>query len=347
MTEMIKESDSSDVVGRRNAGCLCILEAKNVEIFVGILLGIVGLFLIYQVVKFNLFLKIAIGRVKEKKSQGKIRGADEAERAYEKECITQGEWLLRRNIEEVTIQGKDGVSLVGHYIKAENQQRVILAFHGWHGSWKKDFAICAKTFLENGCGLLLVEQRAHGKSGGRYIGFGILERHDCKCWTEYAYERFGADMPVYLYGVSMGASTVLMASGLSLPENIKGIVADCGFTLPYDMVVRFADKILKKHEFPDVPFINKLCRRRAGYSFREYSTLEAMRVCRLPILFIHGLKDEFVPYYMTLLNYHECKAEKKLLLVEGAGHCHSFFKEKVRYMEEMRSFFRWTDAKTC
>lgn len=302
---------------------------------------VVALFVVNQVIKFSMFLLIAIGRVKEQKGFDKINKRDLLEAVYQQKIRQKQEWILAQNPEEITIRGYHDTKLTGHYLKAEKEERILLAFHGWRSNWRKDFALCVPRFLEQNCSVILVEQRAHGRSGGRHIGFGILERHDCKKWTEYLLDRFGADLPVYLYGVSMGASTVLMASSLDLPGNVKGIIADCGFTKPYQMVLRFARKILKMGEYPNVPVVNKLCHFTAGYDFKEYSTLDAMKVCKIPVLFIHGTKDNFVPYYMTLENFNQCHCRKELFLVEGADHCRSFYVAPEEYMLKIEQFFGW------
>lgn len=132
-----------------------------------------------------------------------------------------------------------------------------------------------------------------------------------------------------------------MAGGQELPENVKGIIADCGFTTPYDMVVEYAKKFMRKGEYPDVPRVNWLCAKKAGYDLKDYSTLDAMKVCQLPVFFIHGKEDDFVPYHMTLQNYHQCKAKKELMLVEGAGHCRSYFADQTSYLHRIISFFAW------
>lgn len=306
-----------------------------------ILCGVALFLILTQVLKFFIFLYVAIGRTKEQKKAERVRAKDIREAEFQRRCIRSQEWIMAQNPEEIKIEGFRGVMLTGHFIPAKDQKRIVLAFHGWRSNWKKDFAFCAQKFLEQGCSVLLVEQRAHGRSGGKHIGFGILERFDCVKWTEFLHEKYGNRTPVYLYGVSMGASTVLMASSLALPGNVKGIIADCGFTTPYLMIVRFANKILKRGEFPEVPIVNKLCKWLAGYDFKEYSTLEALKECKLPILFIHGKKDEFVPYSMTLDNFKQCKSRKELFLVEGADHCRCFYIAPDEYMRKIQQFFQW------
>ena len=304
-----------------------------------IFLAVILLFPILKTIELYLFFQLAVGRVRKKKRSKKRSKMPLS--AYEEAYAASVKWLEQQKQEEVRIKSRDGFWLTGHYFPSEEQKRILLAFHGWHGGWEKDFALCAKDFLESGCSLLLVEQRAQGSSGGNYIGFGVLERHDCRLWAEYLYGRFENRVPVYLYGVSMGASTVLMAGGGALPENVKGIIADCGFTTPYDIVVEYAKKFMRKGEFPDVPRVNRICTKKAGYNLKEYSTLDAVKTCRLPIFFIHGKRDLSVPYQMTLQNYNQCRSRKELMLVEGAGHCRSYFEDRGAYMDRIAAFFSW------
>lgn len=297
----------------------------------------IGLWIICKVAEIHLFLKMAIGRPRVHRNKNRNGQKSDYETAYEAGI----EWLEMQEQEVIKRKSYDGLSLIAHFIPAKNQKRILLAFHGWHSSWKKDFALCARDFLEKGCSLLLVEQRAQGNSEGDYMGFGILERYDCHMWTHYISKRFGEEIPVYLYGVSMGAATVLMACGQELPVNVRGIIADCGFTTPYDMVAEYAKKFMKMREFPSVPRVNRLCLSKAGYDLKGYSTLEAMKVCKIPVFFIHGTEDDFVPYHMTLQNYQQCAARKELMLVEGAGHCRCYFTDRASYMEKIEDFFGW------
>lgn len=151
-------------------------------------------------------------------------------------------------------------------------------------------------------------------------------------------------LPIYLAGVSMGASTVLMAAGEQLPERVKGVIADCGYTSPYEMVRLFAEKFMRMEREKaesTVEEVNRLCRKKAGYDLREYSTVEAMHNCRLPIFFAHGTEDHFVPYEMTIKNYEACRGKKRLYAVEGASHTKSYLSEPHKYMEEVAFFFQW------
>lgn len=244
--------------------------------------------------------------------------------------------------ETVEITSRDGLKLKGHWFEAEKARRIVIMVHGWRSTWSRDFGMCAKWFREQGCSLLLVEQRSHGNSEGKYIGFGVLERYDCLKWLDFTRARWGEQLPIYLYGISMGCATVLMASGFGLPACVKGIIADCGFTSPADIFRH----IVRHKAHSDLLMVNwmagKISRLRGGYRLDEYSTLDAMKVNKTPVLFIHGSADRFVPLDMTMRNYHACRAEKNLLIVDGAPHARSFLVAPGQYQKAVEAFFdRW------
>ncbi len=259
--------------------------------------------------------------------------------------IRQGmEWMEQQKSEAVTIESFDGLKLRGHYVKAKEARRIMVMFHGWRGTWKRDFGACARELYEEGCSLLLPEQRAQGESEGTYMGFGILERHDCHAWLDWVEKNNRSHLPVYLYGVSMGASTVLMAAGGVLPACVKGIIADCGFSYPDDMVLNFGRKHFRLVGVRTVKRLTRWCRRKAGFGFDDYSVPEALKDCDIPVLFIHGRADTFVPCGMTIQNYEACRGRKRLLLVEGADHCGSHLKDREAYMEAVRWIWEQNDG---
>lgn len=261
----------------------------------------------------------------------------------EPETMRQIEWVHTQPMKKAEIVSWDGLTLSGHFLEHPNQERLVIMFHGWRGSWEKDEAALAHGLYEKNCSILMTEQRAHGGSQGRYIGFGILERYDCLEWIRYATEQFG-ELPIYLSGVSMGASTVLMAAGEELPEQVNGVIADCGFTSPYEMVKIFASKFMhmKKEKAEKViEKVNRLCKKKADYDLREYCTLDAMKNCQIPVFFVHGTQDHFVPYEMSVENYKACTGRKQFLSVEGAAHTKSYLTEPERYVKEVSEFFRW------
>lgn len=307
--------------------------------------GILG---VLDLVAVELLFSVAAGRscifFRKKREKRKTPGhMTEREVKTEQEPKERSEgirWIESMRCERVQIKSEDGLRLNGYYLGAEKAERVVVMFHGWRGSWRHDFGACLKWLYEENSSLLLVEQRAQGESEGKYMGFGLLERKDCRIWLKWLAERNRDRLPVYLYGVSMGAATVLMAAGEELSAEVKGVIADCGFTSPYEMVSLFGRTKFKLREHPVMDQLNWLFRKRAGYDLREYSALEAMEHCSVPVLFIHGKADTFVPHEMTLRNYEACTADKRLLLVDGAAHCMSFLKDRDSYTEAVRELFR-------
>lgn len=242
--------------------------------------------------------------------------------------------------EEVSIQSFDGLRLVGYLLKPEEGVPVkgcLLLMHGYHGSPFHDFGVILPFYLKEGYILLIPDERAHGKSEGKCLTFGIKERYDCQLWTRYLADRY-PEQPIFLDGISMGGTIVLMTSSLPLPEQVKGIIADCGYTSPYEIVRHVVKNDMHLPLFPTMPMTELTCRLWSGYWLKEYSTLEALRENTRPVLFVHGRADDFVPCYMTEQNYAACKAPKKVTYVEQAGHGLSYLFEKENCEKELLEF---------
>ena len=250
--------------------------------------------------------------------------------------------LERAGAVPVETESHDGLRLVGHWLEVENPKRVIVAMHGWRGSWARDFGLISEFWREQGCSVLFAEQRGQGESGGKHIGFGLLERHDCLRWVRWVCEN-QPGLPVYLAGVSMGATTVLMAGGMELPETVRGILADCGYTSAHDIWKHVAEHNLHLRYSLYAAAANDLCRRRIDLDARDYSTLDAMAECEVPVLFVHGTDDSFVPISMTFENYKACAAPKRLLVVPGAEHAMSYLTDRPAYEKAMLEFWEAFD----
>lgn len=254
-----------------------------------------------------------------------------------------GEKLRDGSCETVEIGSYDGEKLVGHLHRCEEPRRIIIAMHGWRSSWWRDFGIISDFWHDNHCTVLYVEQRGQNNSGGNYMGFGLTERFDCLEWAKWVDEQFGADIPIYLAGVSMGATTVLMASGLDLPANVRGIIADCGFTSPDAIWRHVATHNLHLLYALRSAAVSSICRKKIHMGADEYSTLAAMEKNRVPVLFIHGTDDHFVPVEMTYENYKACAAPKRLLVVPGADHGMSYLLDPAGYQGAMVDFWNTFD----
>ena len=206
--------------------------------------------------------------------------------------------LKERPCEFVTILSHDGLKLSGRYYHAKDGAPLDIGFHGYRSSPLTDFSGGSELSFRMEHNLLLVDQRAHGKSEGRTIAFGIQERQDLLNWVEYALERFGPDVQILLYGVSMGGATVLMASELPLPKNVKGIIADCPYAAPIDIILHVG----KKMPIPPWlirPFAIWGAKIFGGFDLTEADAAEAVKHTQVPILILHGEADGFVPQEMS------------------------------------------------
>ena len=250
------------------------------------------------------------------------------------------EKLRSRDTETVEITSSDGIRLVGHLRPCEHPERVIVAMHGWRSSWDQDFGLIADFWYEHNCTVLFAEQRGQNNSGGDYMGFGMLERYDCRDWVNWINSRFGTELPVYLAGVSMGATTVLMAAGLDLPENVKGIAADCGFTSAQAIWKHVATNNLHLSYGLRSAAAADLCRKKIQRGPEDYSTLDGLHSCKIPVMLVHGTDDRFVPIEMTYENYKACSAPKKLLVVPGADHGMSYYINKEEYEKTVLEFLK-------
>lgn len=250
------------------------------------------------------------------------------------------EWFLAQNTEHITIKSFDGLTLHADYLPAEKpSDKILLAHHGYTTNGISACSSIARFFNSMGYDCLVVDNRTHGKSEGEFVGFGILDRKDSINWMNYINERFEGKKDIVLYGVSMGGATVLMASGTEgLPDNVKAIIGDCGFTSPYDVFSHVLKANYHMPEFPSMKINNGMCKKKAGYGFNDYSTLTAMKTTKVPILFIHGSEDNFVPTWMSKKNYEECVSPKDILIVEGAGHASSYYENTELYQSKVKEF---------
>lgn len=273
------------------------------------------------------FFRFAVVRKKpakrKKKSLSASKGLVDLD-PYQ-QMMQEGEaWLNAQAMETVQIESHDGLKLSGHFLNIGSRKTIIL-FHGYRSRAFRDFSCVGDYYKGLGFNLLFVDQRAHGGSEGQFITFGVKERLDCVRWAEYVDRRIGGE--IILDGLSMGATTVLMAAGEKLPESVKGIIADCGFTSPKEIMLKVMEEDLRIRCRPLFRLVALMVKLRARFDVGEYSTIEAMKKNRLPILFIHGTDDKFVPCEMTKTAYEACTSEKSLVLIEGAGHGTSYLKE--------------------
>lgn len=259
---------------------------------------------------------------------------------YKKIITPRKEALLARAHETITLNSYDGLQLKANYFPCgKPTDKIVLALHGYTSKGLSDYAALSHFYLNAGYDMLIPDLRAHGESEGAYYGFGILDRHDCLAWIRLIGSRFGAEKKIVLHGTSMGAATVLMTSGFrELPQAVRCIVSDCAFTSPYDVFAHILKRDYKLPPFPVMHINNLICKEKAGYGFRDYSTIEALRTNTRPVLLIHGSEDNFVPTHMSYENYDACTAPKELLIVPNAGHAAGYYENTALYEEKLAGF---------
>lgn len=221
---------------------------------------------------------------------------------------------------------------------ATDKKKVAICFHGYTSKGMSDYIALSDYYLKNGFAMLLPDARAHGDSEGDYIGFGCLDRKDALVWIDRAIQEAGEDAEIILHGTSMGGATVLMASGLQLPSQVKGIVSDCGFTSPKEVFTHVLNSMYHLPSFPVIQGADVVNKKLAGYGMDECNAKREVAKAKLPILFIHGSKDTFVPCQMCYDIYACCASPKKILIVEGASHAESYYKETEKYEQTLTEF---------
>jgi pimeloyl-ACP methyl ester carboxylesterase len=252
--------------------------------------------------------------------------------------IKMGVELVRDEpYEPVRIMSKDGLALAGKYYHFKEKATVVIFFHGYRCSAIRDGNGMFRFAKEMGYNILMIDQRAHGLSEGKTITFGIKERWDCLCWVEYLVERLGKETQILLAGISMGAATVLMASDVGLPENVKGILADCGYSSPREII----RTVMKDLHYP-VGITYWLAKTGArifgGFDLEETSALLALKNSQLPVLLVHGEDDRFVPCAMSEACANMGGDHITLLKVPGAGHGLSYCVQAKAYEKAIEEF---------
>ena len=241
--------------------------------------------------------------------------------------------------EEFNIRSFDGLNLRGKYYEYAPGAIIEIMFHGYRGSAERDMCGGVQRCFKLGHSALIVDQRCAGKSGGNVITFGINESRDCLDWMRFAIDHFGPDCRLILTGISMGASTVMIAAGRPLPPQVVGVIADCGFTSAKEIMCRVMRGM---HLPPRIfwPFVKLGARLYGRFDPEEDSALAAMSRCRLPVFFIHGEDDRFVPWDMTRRCYEACQGPKYFFSVPGAGHGMGYLVDTDGYRRELTKFSR-------
>ena len=240
--------------------------------------------------------------------------------------------------EDVEVRSFDGLTLRGLFYEYTPGAPIELMLHGYRGCAERDMPGGALRSHRVGRSALVVDQRGSGSSDGSVISFGINERRDCLAWVDFMIQKFGPDVKIILTGISMGAATVMMAAGEDLPDQVIGILADCGYSSPKDIIC----KVIRDMKLPPKPIypLIKLGAKLFGhFNLEETSALEALKRCKKPVIFFHGETDDFVPCEMSRACFAACASEKRLVTVPNAGHGLAYPVDPERYIRELKEFF--------
>lgn len=305
--------------------------------YIPIALGVIAL--LSLITAFICFMKVFYcPRRKEEKGGEVYIPSGKFYDPYREEIL---EWVrMTRGMkhEDLSITSEDGLTLRGRYYEYAPGAPLEILFHGYHGNAERDLSGGVDRCFRLGRNALIIDQRACGTSEGRVTTFGIMESRDCLLWVKKAIERFGDDIRIILTGVSMGAATVMIASGEQLPKNVIYTLADCGYTSAKEII----KKVIREMGLPAnllYPFVKLGALIFGRFKLDSTSPKEAIAHAQIPIIFIHGDEDDFVPCEMSKELYEICPTRKMLTLIPGSGHGVAFPCNKEMYLEALREFW--------
>nr|WP_251009568.1 alpha/beta hydrolase [Bacillus sp. ISL-39] len=294
----------------------------------------------------NYFYNVAINRSQE---SVELHGGGESvtaatllsEKEEQKKLEEITAWTKKQKFEVVEIKSEDGLRLKARFLKNEQPSgKAVILAHGYKGNSEQMPGI-TKFYYEQGYDILKPDARGHGLSEGDYIGYGWHDRKDYVRWSKFLSEEAGVD-EIFLHGFSMGAATVLMASGEELPEEVKGIIADSGYTTVLEELSHQLKYMYNLPAFPVMQVTSVITNIRAGYTFAEASAIDSVAKNKLPLLIIHGDKDALVPTEMGKRIFEKANSDKEIWIVPGAGHTEAYTIAEQEYQEKLKAF--WTKA---
>lgn len=239
--------------------------------------------------------------------------------------------------EALTVTSRDGLTLQAKYYELTPHSPVEILFHGYRGLAERDLCGAVQRCFAVGHSAILVDQRGGGRSDGHVITFGVKESEDALLWVEAINRRFGAGRPIVLAGVSMGASTVMLAAGKDLPPNVVGVLADCGYTTAKAII----KQVIRRMHLPAdllYPLVRLGALLYGGFDPNDADCPRALARATVPVIFFHGETDDFVPCEMSRENYAACASRKRLVTVPDAGHGLAFPADEEGYVAAVRAF---------
>ena len=294
---------------------------------------LICIFIITGFITGNFLFNLALNA----KTSKSIIFNDQFDEEKELKKIENDKWL-KENAKEVYIKNKK-INLHSYEVVNKKESKIwVIAVHGYVDS-AKSMVESAKKFMDYGYNVLMPDLRTHGKSDGKYIGMGWLDKDDIMLWIDYLIATHG-NIKIILYGISMGAATVMMVSGENLPSNVRMVIEDCGYTSVWDEFAHELKYLFHMPTFPALYNANLITMIRAGYSLKKASSIKQIKKSKIPILFIHGDKDNFVPFYMLDKLYNAATCKKEKLVIKNAGHAEAQIIDPQKYWHTVRKFIK-------
>ncbi|AZP92732.1 alpha/beta hydrolase [Enterococcus mundtii] len=303
------------------------------KLWIKILIGVTLLVTVVLVFAGNYFYNYAVVPSEKDFLEGDTPGTTKTN----EESSAQSWFANPDNRKEWQQTSTDGLKLSAIYLPATDSHKTAIVAHGYMGN-AETMANYAKMFHDLGYNVLVPDARGHGKSEGDYIGFGWHERKDYVKWIDQVLETNGQSEEIVLYGISMGAATVMMTSGESLPTNVKAIIEDCGYSSVNEELAYQLNELFSLPPFPLIQVTSLMTKIRAGYFFGEADAIKQLEKNQLPMLFIHGDADTFVPYEMLDKVYQATNGPKEKYIVPGAEHAKAYSIDPENYQKTVSSF---------
>ena len=302
------------------------------------LITVMVLFVLILVISYVCFIRVFLAPRRKPDSDEAMIPKGDIYDVYRDDMLSWIKQVRGMPHTEITITSYDGLKLYGRFFEYKKGAPIELMFHGYKGSSDRDMSGGVLRAAALGRSALIVDHRGSGKSEGRVITFGVKESRDCLSWIDYILKNIDSEAKIILTGISMGAATVMCVSDNDLPKNVVGILADCGYSTTETII----KKVVNDMKLPSkllMPFIKLGARVFGGFKIDEVSPLAALRNSRLPVIFIHGDTDAYVPYEMSVSNFEACTSKKMLVKIEGAGHGLAFPRDPDKYYAALKEFF--------
>lgn len=305
-----------------------------------VIAAVVVIFFVVVLVVANKIFDVAVNakKTKEKVLKTNANKPSAEEETQQDERSLAKEWLAAQDFVMHTQLSFDGLKLVARELPSKTPTDIwVVCIHGFSGNGL-NLGVASKHWHEKGYHVFLPDLRGSGLSEGDYYGMGWLDRKDMIAWIKDAILKKAPDARIVLHGVSMGAATVMMTTGEKLPENVRVAIEDCGYTSVWDEFTIQLKKVFGLPQFPIMQIANGMAKRRAGYSFKEASSIKQVKKSVTPTLFIHGDKDTFVPFFMLDEVYEAAACEKEKLVVKGARHAEASTTDPILYWDAIERF---------